>query len=76
MANKEDIIQTLNSGGVYKINKANCEGLGLREEYFAPYNGEYTYIKIRVALKDSEGAISTVDTYIKVILTKELLDLT
>ena len=75
MANKEDIIQTLNSGGVYKINKANCEGLGLKAEYFEPY-GDYTYVKIRVTLKNSEGAISTVDTYIKIILTKELLDLT
>lgn len=76
VVNKDDMLATLNAGGVYVINHTNCPALQSKAEYFAPYNGEYTYIRIRITLTDANGNEQVLNKYIKVILTKELLDLT
>ncbi|MBQ8147729.1 MAG: hypothetical protein IJ040_02945 [Lachnospiraceae bacterium] len=71
----DDVLQILNEGGVYLINRETCPGLITQRSYFEPYGGQYTYLVVRVTL--TEGDKNTVITKrIKVVLTRELLNLT
>lgn len=72
----DDIINILNSGGVYLVNKENCPGLITQRSYFDAYGGQYTYIVVRVTITDANGATKVLTKRIKIILTKDLLDLT
>lgn len=69
----DTIINALNSGEVYLVNRTNCPALVTKREYFDKnYGGQYTYIVVRVTLSDD----SVMTKRIKIILTRDLLDLT
>lgn len=69
----DTIINTLNSGEVYLVNRTNCPALVTKREYFDKnYGGQYTYIVVRLTMSDN----SVMTKRIKIILTRDLLDLT
>lgn len=75
--NKDEVIGILNSpNGVYIMSKENHPALVTKKEYFDGknnlYGGKYTYIVVRITLED--GTILT--RRIKIMLTRNLLDLT
>lgn len=77
----DDIITSLNEGKVYLVNRMNCPGLVTQRSYFDAYGSNYTYLVVQVTLEDRDGSGNTKKTTvltkrIKVILTRELLDLT
>lgn len=66
------IIEDLNAKKVRVLTKLNYPGLATKREYFDKYGGKYTYLVISVTLNDD----TVVTKRIKIMLTKELLDLT
>ncbi len=72
----DDILDVLNSGGVYLVNKVNCPSLVTQRRYFDAYGGQYTYLVVRVTIKNADGSTKVLSKRIKVLLTKDLLDLT
>lgn len=66
------IITDLNQNKVRVLTKLNYPGLATKREYFDKYGGKYTYLVISVTLNDG----SVVTKRIKIMLTRELLDLT
>lgn len=71
-----DVITHLNAGEVYILTKENHPALVTSQNYFKGkddlYGGKYTYILIRATLED--GTVLT--KRIKIILVRDLLDLT
>lgn len=72
----DDVITQLNGGNVYVLTKENHPALVTKQDYFKGkndlYGGKYTYIVIRATLED--GTILT--KRIKILLVRDLLDLT
>ena len=61
------------SNGSYYAAGCNLE---LREDYFKPYDGAYTFITVRVETKDSRGRdLAPIYRRIKVVLPYDLFDL-
>ncbi len=71
----DDIIEVLNGGEVFIVDRTTCPGLVTKRSYFEPYGGQYTYLVIRVTMKEGTKTIVTTKR-IKVILTRDVLDLT
>ena len=72
----DDVITHLNNGDVYILTKENHPALVTRQNYFKGkndlYGGKYTYIVVRATLED--GTVLT--KRIKIVLVRDLLDLT
>lgn len=72
----EDVITHLNAGDVYVLTKENHPALVTSQNYFKGkddlYGGKYTYIVVRATLED--GTVLT--KRIKIMLIRDLLDLT
>lgn len=71
----DDIIEVLNGGNVFIVDRTTCPGLVTKRSYFEPYGGQYTYLVVRVTLQDGTNTVVTTKR-IKVILTRDVLDLT
>lgn len=67
-----EILASLNENEVHVFTKLNYPGLVTKREYFDKYGGKYTYLVVSVTLND--GTVLT--KRIKIMLTKDLLDLT
>ena len=72
----DDVITHLNNGEVYILTKENHPALVTSQNYFKGkndlYGGKYTYIVVRATLED--GTVLT--KRIKIMLVRDLLDLT
>jgi hypothetical protein len=70
------VIQSLNDGETFILTKENCPTLCTQRSYFDAYDGTYTYLVVRVTVKDKSGNEQVLTKRIKVKISKELLDLT
>lgn len=71
-----DIISLLANGDTYILSKENVPTLITKSEFFDAYDGSYTYLVVRVTVTDNKGKETVLVKRIKIMLTRELLDLT